>query len=73
MSLIQMRWSTFFMMKARGIIDIAVKLYAIVQIEAITNGVESFCASDIHKVAEKNLALLPMLDDALRSGDRKRY
>lgn len=58
--------------ESQGIIDIAVKLYAIVQIEAITNGVESFCASDIHKVAEKKLGLVKPMLDALRSGDRKK-
>lgn len=58
--------------ESQGIIDIAVKLYAIVQIEAITSGMESFSASDIHKVAEKKLGLVKPMLDALRSGDRKK-
>ncbi len=58
--------------ESQGIIDIAVKLYAIVQIEAITSGVESFFVSDIHKVAEKKLGLVKPMLDALRSGDRKK-
>ena len=59
--------------ESQRIIDIAVKLYAIVQIEAITSGVDSFSASDIHKVAEKKLGLVKLMLDALRSGDRKKY
>lgn len=58
--------------ESQGIIDIAVKLYAIVQIEAITGGRESFTASDIHKVAEKKLSLVKPMLDALRRGDRKK-
>ncbi len=58
--------------ESQGIIDIAVKLYAIVQIDAITKDVESFTPSDIHRVAEKKLALVKPMLDALRSGDRKK-
>lgn len=58
--------------ESQGIIDIAVKLYAIVQIEAITCGTESFSATDIHKVAEKKLRLVKPMLDALRSGDMKK-
>lgn len=58
--------------ESQGIIDIAVKLYAIVQIEAITSGTEMFTASDIHKAAEKKLSLVKPMLDALRSGDRKK-
>lgn len=58
--------------ESQGIIDIAVKLYAIVQIEAITGGKESFSVADIHKVAEKKLSLVKPMLDALRSGDRKK-
>lgn len=58
--------------ESQGIIDIAVKLYAIVQIEAITGGKESFSAPDIHKMAEKKLSLVKPMLDALRSGDRKK-
>lgn len=58
--------------ESQGIIDIAVKLYAIVQIEAITGGKESFSAADIHEVAEKKLSLVKPMLNALRSGDRKK-
>lgn len=57
--------------ESQGIIDIAVKLYAITQIDAITNGTEVFTAADIHRVADKKLALVKPMLDALRSGDRK--
>ncbi|MCM1543279.1 MAG: ATP-binding protein [Blautia sp.] len=58
--------------ESQGIIDIAVKLYAIVQIDAITNGMEQFSATDIHRAAEKKLGLVKPMLDALRSGDRKK-
>lgn len=58
--------------ESQGIIDIAVKLYAIVQIEAITTGKEFFTASDVHRAGEKKLALVKPMLDALRSGDRKK-
>lgn len=58
--------------ESQGIIDIAVKLYAIVQVDAITNGTEEFSASDIRKAAEKKLGLVKPMLDALRSGDKKR-
>lgn len=58
--------------ESQGIIDIAVKLYAIVQIDAITNGTEEFSAPDIRKAAEKKLGLVKPMLEALRSGDKKR-
>lgn len=58
--------------ESQGIIDIAVKLYAIVQIDAITSGAEGFAVSDIRKAAEKKLGLVKPMLDALRSGDRKK-
>ncbi|MCD8299636.1 MAG: ATP-binding protein [Clostridiales bacterium] len=58
--------------QSQGIIDIAVKLYAMVQIEAITNGREKFSPSDIVKVAQKKLTLVQPMLDALRSGDQKK-
>ena len=41
--------------ESQGIIDIAVKLYAIVQIDAITKGTEMFTAADIHRAADRKL------------------
>lgn len=58
--------------ESQGIIDIAVKLYAIVQIDAITSGKESFSVEDIHRTAVKKLALVKPMLDALRSGDKKK-
>ena len=58
--------------ESQGIIDIAVKLYAIVQIDAITKGTETFTAADVHRAAEKKLALVKPMLAALRSGDRKK-
>jgi len=58
--------------ESQGIIDIAVKLYAIVQIDAITKGTEAFTAADIHRAADRKLALVKPMLDALRSGDRKK-
>jgi hypothetical protein len=58
--------------ESQGIIDIAVKLYAIVQIDAITKGTEVFTAADIHRAADRKLALVKPMLDALRSGDRKK-
>lgn len=58
--------------ESQGIIDIAVKLYAIVQIDAITSGQESFSVEDIHRTAVRKLALVKPMLDALRSGDKKK-
>ncbi|MGN0399465.1 MAG: ATP-binding protein, partial [Blautia sp.] len=58
--------------ESQGIIDIAVKLYAIVQIDAITSGKESFSVEDIRRTAVKKLALVKPMLDALRSGDKKK-
>ena len=45
---------------------------AIVQIDAITKGTEVFTAADIHRAADRKLALVKPMLDALRSGDRKK-
>jgi len=58
--------------ESQGIVDIAVKLYAMVQIRAIGLGTETFEPSDFHAAASEGLSLvIPMLD-ALRSGDKKK-
>jgi hypothetical protein len=58
--------------ESQGIVDIAVKLYAMVQIRAIVLGKESFSHLDFHDVATECFwSVKPMLD-ALRSGDSKK-
>ena len=58
--------------ESQGIIDIAVKLYAMVQIRAVALGVETFKPSDFHKVASERLGLVKPMLDALKSGDNKK-
>ena len=58
--------------ESQGIIDIAVKLYAMVQIRAIALGKETFTPSDFRAVANEKLGLVKPMLDALRSGDRKK-
>jgi hypothetical protein len=58
--------------ESQGIIDITVKLYAMVQIRAIAFGKETFVPSDLHAVAVERLGLVKPMLDALRSGDRKK-
>jgi hypothetical protein len=58
--------------ESQGIIDIAVKLYAMIQIRAIALGKETFTPSDFHLVATERLGLVKPMLDALRSGDRKK-
>lgn len=58
--------------ESQGIIDIAVKLYAMAQIKAIADGTEEITAKTIHTVASEKLRLVKPMLDALRSGDRKR-
>lgn len=58
--------------ESQGITDIAVKLYAMAQIDAITNGKETFNGNDVHKVAERHLGLVQPMLAALRSGNKKK-
>jgi len=58
--------------ESQGIIDIAVKLYAMAQIKAIATGVETFDAGTIREVAAEKLRLVKPMLDALRSGDAKK-
>jgi len=58
--------------ESQGIIDIAVKLYAMVQIKAIALGEETFNPSDFRAVASEKLGLVKPMLDALRSGDKKK-
>lgn len=58
--------------ESQGIIDIAVKLYAMAQVKAIADGTEKITAETIRAVATEKLRLVKPMLDALRSGDRKR-
>ena len=58
--------------ESQGIVDIAVKLYAMVQIRAIALGKESFAPSDLHTVASECFGIVKPMLDALRTGDRKK-
>ena len=58
--------------ESQGIIDIAVKIYAMAQIKAIADGTETITGKIIREVAaEKYWTVRPMLD-ALRTGDTKK-
>ena len=58
--------------ESQGIIDIAVKLYAMVQVKAITVGNDRFVARDFHVAAAEKLGLVKPMLDALRTGDKKK-
>jgi len=58
--------------ESQGITDIAVKLYAMVQIRAIALGIDTFKPSDFQVAAAEGLALIKPMLDALRTGDRKK-
>ena len=58
--------------ESQGIIDIAVKLYAMAQIKAITEGTELVTVVAIKEVACEKLRLVKPMLDALRSGEMKK-
>lgn len=58
--------------QSQGIIDIAVKLYAMAQIKAIAEGTEKVTVKGIVEVASERLRLVKPMLDALRSGDVKK-
>lgn len=55
--------------ESQGIIDIAVKLYAMAQIRAIVTGKELITVSTIHQVAKDSLRLVKPMLDALKTGN----
>ncbi|HCY35747.1 MAG TPA: AAA family ATPase [Candidatus Margulisbacteria bacterium] len=57
--------------ESQGIIDIAVKLYAMAQMKAIASGTENITPDTIKKVAEEKLKLVRPMLQALRSGNLK--
>lgn len=58
--------------RSQGIIDIAIKLYAMTQIRAITSGKEIITPKLINTVANENFKLIEPMIDALRSGDKNK-
>lgn len=58
--------------ESQGIIDIAVKLYAMAQIRAIYSGIEEVNAGLIKQVVQENLKLVQPMLEALKSGDMRR-
>lgn len=58
--------------ESQGIVDIAVKLYAMAQIRAIGMQIEIITPNDFHIVASEKLGLVKPALDALRSGDKNR-
>jgi len=58
--------------ESQGIVDIAVKLYAMAQIRAIGLQTETIAPGDFRIVASEKLGLIKPALDALRSGDKKR-
>lgn len=65
------RISTALYAASQGVTDITVKLYAIVQDEAIAMERETFTAEDFTRLAEKKLHMVRPMLDALRSGNPK--
>jgi len=58
--------------ESQGIIDIAVKLYAMAQIKAIADGTEIITVKDIMEVAAEKYRLVQEPLNALRTGDVKK-
>jgi hypothetical protein len=58
--------------ESQGIIDIAVKLFAMAQVKAIATGKEEVSEKIIREVATEKLRLVKPMLEALRSGDRKK-
>lgn len=55
--------------ESQGIIDIAIKLYAMAQIRAISSGKEEITVPLIKQVSEENLKLVKPMLNALKSGN----
>jgi hypothetical protein len=58
--------------ESQGIIDIAVKLYALAQIKVIADGTEEVTVKAIREVASEKLKLVQSALEALRTGDVKK-
>lgn len=58
--------------ESQGIIDIAVKIYAMAQIKAISTGKEEITVDIIKEVVDKNLNAVKPMIDAMKSNDIRR-
>jgi len=58
--------------ESQGIIDLAIKLYAIAQTKAIADGIEAVTPKIIREAAAEKLRLVKPMLDALRSGNMKK-
>ncbi|MGQ4650347.1 AAA family ATPase [Lyngbya aestuarii] len=65
------RISEAFYEECQGIIDIAIKLYKMVQWRAISLGSEEITVELIHQVAEEGLQMVKPMLDAIRSGKQE--
>ena len=63
--------SEAFYEECQGIIDIAIKLYKMVQWRAISLGSEEITVELIHRVAEEGLQIVKPMLDAIRSGKKE--
>jgi signal recognition particle GTPase len=63
--------SEAFYEECQGIIDIAIKLYKMVQWRAISLGTEEITVELIHRVAEEGLQIVKPMLDAIRSGKKE--
>jgi hypothetical protein len=63
--------SEAFYEECQGIIDIAIKLYKMVQWRAISLRTEEITVELIHRVAEEGLQIVKPMLDAIRSGDKE--
>lgn len=57
---------------SQGVIDIAMKLYCMTQVKAISTGIEEITPQLIKQVADENLKMVQPMLDALKSGDLKK-
>lgn len=57
---------------SQGVIDIAIKIYCMTQVKAISSGVEEITPQLIKQVATENLKMIKPMLDALKSGDYKK-
>ncbi len=64
--------SDAFYDESQGIVDIAIKLFAMAQVRAINTGVEVITEEIVRAVAHEQLRLVQPMLDALRSGDTEK-
>lgn len=57
--------------ESQGIVDIAIKLFIMAQLKAISTGIEKVTSELIRKMAKENLRLVKPMLDALKSGDER--